>query len=89
MNKSNKPIIKHIPDFLDYCEIEKGLSNLTQQNYQRFLNKFVDWLQNKHLGKLLPHELTADHLWQYRLFLSRHQAPSTKNSSKSPLRTTI
>lgn len=82
MNKSNKTIIKHIPDYLDYLEIEKGLSNLSQQNYQRFLNKFIDWVETKHLTKLAPHQLTSEHLWQYRLFLSRHQAPSTKQMLK-------
>ena len=28
MNRSTTPIIKHIPNYLDYCEVEKGLSPL-------------------------------------------------------------
>lgn len=77
MQNSDKPIIKHIPDFLDYCEVEKGLRNNTQKNYQRYLNKFTGWLKAKHLEGLLPHQLTPEHIWEYRLYLSRHQAPNT------------
>ncbi len=71
MKKSDTPIIKHIPDFLDYCEIEKGLSSNTQENYERYLKKFIFWLKKKKKESLLPHELTADDIWQYRLYLSR------------------
>ncbi|MFH1462429.1 MAG: tyrosine-type recombinase/integrase [bacterium] len=74
MEKSNKPIVKHIPDFLDYCEVEKGLSDKTQQNYQRYLQKFVLWLKKTKKETLLPHELTADGIWTYRLYLSRFQS---------------
>lgn len=71
MKKSNKKIIDHIPDFLDYCEVEKGLSDKTQENYQRYLQKFVFWLKSTGKDTLLPHELTSDHIWAYRLYLSR------------------
>jgi len=71
MEKSNKKIIQHIPDFLDYCEVEKGLANRTQQNYQLYLNKFVKWLKTTKKDNLLPHELTSENIWAYRLYLSR------------------
>lgn len=73
MKKSNASLIKHIPDFLDYCEVEKGLSDNTQKNYQRYLQKFIFWLKNNKKENLLPHELTADDIWTYRLYLSRFQ----------------
>jgi len=73
MKKSDKSIIKHIPDFLDYCEVEKGLSDNTQKNYQRYLAKFVFWLKKNKKEYLLPHELAAEDIWAYRLFLSRFQ----------------
>ena len=73
MKKSNKPIIKYIPDFLDYCEIEKGLSDNTQKNYQRYLQKFVHWLKKNKKENLLPHELLPEDIWSYRLYLSRFQ----------------
>ncbi|MDD4662154.1 MAG: tyrosine-type recombinase/integrase [Candidatus Pacebacteria bacterium] len=72
MNQSNTPIIKHIPDFLDYLEIERGLSNNTQKNYNRYLNKFSLWLKMKNKENLLPHELTPEIVWDYRLYLARH-----------------
>jgi len=75
MKKSDKTIIKHIPDFLDYCEVEKGLSEKTQLNYTRYLQKFILWLKSVHKEGLLPHELTADDIWAYRLYLSRFQGP--------------
>lgn len=71
MKKSDKSIIKHIPDFLDYCEVEKGLSERTQENYQLYLKKFVFWLKMVKKENLLPHELSSDDIWNYRLYLSR------------------
>jgi site-specific recombinase XerD len=71
MQNSPKPIIKHIPDFLDYCEIERGLSSKTQENYGRYLKKFSDWLINTHKDNLKPHELTPEDIWAYRLYLAR------------------
>ena len=72
MKKSNTPIIKHIPDFLDYCEVEKGLADRTQENYQHYLQKFVLWLKKTKKETLLPHQLTSDDVWAYRLYLSRY-----------------
>ena len=73
MKKSEKEIIKHIPDFLDYCEVEKGLADKTQENYKHYLEKFVSWLKKAKKADLKPHELTADDIWAYRLYLSRFQ----------------
>ena len=50
MKKSIKPISDHIADFLDWLEIEEGLSNKTQENYSRFLNKFLGWLKEMLVG---------------------------------------
>ena len=36
-----KPLRKYIPDFLEYLEIERGLAEKTQINYDRFLKKFT------------------------------------------------
>jgi len=85
METSNKPLEKHINDFLDYCDVEKGLRNNTQKNYQEYLNKFFGWLKYKNLDGLLPHQLTPDHIWDYRLYLSRYQDP---RSGKSLQKTT-
>lgn len=83
MKKSDKPITKHIPDFLDYCEIEKGLSDNTQKNYKRYLRKFESWLKKTNKEGLKPHELTADDIWQYRLYLSRFHTYKGNSLKKS------
>jgi site-specific recombinase XerD len=69
--KSPIPIKDHILPFLDYCEIEKGLSNNTQRNYQQYLSLFTKWLKVEKIENLKPHELTAEHIWDYRLFIAR------------------
>lgn len=73
MQESNKPIIKHIPDFLEYCDIEKGLADNTQRNYKIYLERFVFWLKKAGKEQLCPHELAPDDIWAYRLYLSRSQ----------------
>lgn len=71
MKKSNKTIISYIPDFLDWIDIERGLSNKTQENYDRFLRKFSKWLKENNLEDLKPHQLESEHVWNYRVFLAR------------------
>ena len=72
MRKSNKPMIEHIPDFLNYCEIEKGLSVRTKKDYNQSLKRFIEWLKKIKKANILPHDLTNDDLWAYHLYLSRY-----------------
>ncbi len=81
MNR-NKPLIKYLIDFLDYCEIEKGLSSKTQENYARFLKKFFNWLSITHQESLKPASLTSEHIWRYKVYLSRHINPITNQTLK-------
>lgn len=71
MKKTTVPLTEHILPFLDYCEIEKGLSSNTQKNYLQYLKLFVGWLKETGNGELLPNELTGEHVWDYRLYLAR------------------
>lgn len=71
MQNTLLPIGKHINNFLDYLDIEKGLSKKTQENYSRFIKRFTDWLEQKKLNKLTPADLNADLVSKYRLYLSR------------------
>lgn len=82
MKKSNIPIPKHINDFLDWIDVEKGLSSKTQENYRRFLEKFLFWLEKNNVSKLLPHQLTSDHIWDYRVFLARQSPTANKQGLK-------
>jgi site-specific recombinase XerD len=69
--KKSDPLSEYLLPFLDYCEIEKGLSNNTQKNYKQYLRLFFDWLQKTDNEKLRPEELSAEHIWDYRLYLAR------------------
>lgn len=77
-----KAIKQYLTDYLDYIEIEKGLASKSQENYARFLHKFFAWLDLAKLSNLTPDKLTTDHLWQYRIFLSRHINPKNKQTLK-------
>jgi site-specific recombinase XerD len=82
MLDSNKPIIKYLIDFLDYCEIEKGLSSKTQENYTRFLRKFFNWLKETGHESLKPTSLTPEIVWDYKVYLSRHIDPIKRTTLK-------
>jgi site-specific recombinase XerD len=71
MDQPDKPIIAYKTDYLDWIDVEKGLTSVTQENYARFIERFFVWLKDNDLNELTPHELTEDHVWQYRIFLAR------------------
>lgn len=71
MQQSLRPIINHIGGFLEYIEIERGLSPRTKENYKRCLKRFEEWLRFNNKQEMEPHEITPDDIWQYRVFLSR------------------
>lgn len=77
MENSSKPIKDHLQDFIDFCEVEKGLRKNTQENYKKYLEKFLYWLDQSKNSSILPHQLTSEHIWDYRLFLSRTPSPAT------------
>jgi len=83
MEKSQKPLTQHLTSFLDWLDIEKGLSNKSQENYSRFLKKFIDWLKKSNLENLKPHELSPAHIWDYRVYLSRHSKKPLKKSTQN------
>ncbi|MES2966210.1 MAG: tyrosine-type recombinase/integrase [Patescibacteria group bacterium] len=81
--KSTTPLKEHVLPFIDYCEIEKGLSSNTQRNYQQYLNLFIKWLSVNKTPDLLPHELTPEHIWDYRLYIARtYKTLRNENLSK-------
>lgn len=83
VKKSTTPLHEYLLPFLDYCEIEKGLSSNTQRNYYQYLSLFVKWLKNENLLDLKPHQLSAKHIWDYRLFLARgHKTARGDNLTK-------
>lgn len=83
MQNSNKPITQHILTFLEYCEVEKGLSPVSTRNYDNFLKTFTRWLAESKLSSLKPHELTPEHVWAYRLYLSRKKDSKGQYTKKT------
>ena len=83
MERSQKPLPQYLSDFLDWLDIEKGLSNKSQENYSRFLKKFIDWLKENNLEDLKPHELSPAHIWDYRVYLSRQSKKPLKKSTQN------
>lgn len=55
-----------IIDFLEYCEIEKGHSQLTVQNYDHYLQRFLEFA-----GDTTPAKITPDLIRKFRLQLNR------------------
>jgi integrase/recombinase XerD len=81
--EKQKRIIDYLNDFLDWLDVEKGLSSKTQENYARFLKKFFDWLKINNLENLKPFELSPDHIYQYKTFLSRKLKKALKQSTQT------
>ena len=75
-------------DFLEYCEVEKGLSVNSVKNYSRFVQKFFGWLAEHKLENLSPEKLTEVHISKYRIWLSRrpnmvrHASPTLHQSTQ-------
>jgi len=82
MKKSSKSILEHTPQFMEYLDIERGLSHNSQITYSRFINKFETWLKENNYTSLLPHELTGDHVYEYRVYLSKTYNKNTKEPLK-------
>lgn len=67
----SKPLPQHLHDFLEHCEVEKGFSVNSVRSYARFVQKFFDWLKENKLERLVPEDLSENHLSKYRIWLSR------------------
>ncbi len=78
----NKSIIDHTKGFLEYLDIERGLNQRSQLTYSRFLRRFEIWLNKNNLENLKPSELTEDHIWKYRVYLSSQINPKTRDTLK-------
>lgn len=70
MSDKQKIQTKYVNDFLDYLEIERHCSRLTQRNYRHYLLRFSQWVFGQ------DHDFTIEKLdlptiTRYRVFLSR------------------
>ncbi len=81
--QTNQPVRSYIGPFIEYCEVEKGLAADTQKNYALYLRLFARWLERIDQRDLCPLELTARHVWDYRLYLARsYRTPRGQTLSK-------
>jgi len=83
-NSSNSPnslntLKRH---FLEYTEIEKGRSLKTVENYDRYLNLFLEFLKSDS-----PADVTEEKLREYRLFLNRRSFTTKTGNSLIKKRT--
>jgi len=69
----SSPLVSFIPQFLEYCAIEKGLAGKTVENYGRYLKVFSNWLSSVNLASLSPTALKQEHIWDYRVYLSARE----------------
>jgi integrase/recombinase XerD len=61
-----------INDYLEYLEVEKGVSPLTLRNYRHCLERFAQWLKQTHPTLFNePTKIDLETIRQYRLYLSR------------------
>ncbi len=61
-----------INEFLEYCEIERGHSELTIRNYEHYLGRFLAFAQKeKRRENIRPGDVTANLVRKYRLYLNR------------------
>ncbi len=59
-------------DFLEYLEIERNRAARTLTNYDRYLNRFIQWLSNYVQKKEIEaSDITEDNIRKYRIYLNR------------------
>lgn len=80
LTDSSRTIKDYITQFLEYGEVEKGLAPATVKNYHLYLKNFTAWLQGVNLSGLKPFELNKQHIWDYRLYLSRKRSHKTDSN---------
>ena len=66
-----------IADFLEYCEIEKGHSQMTVQNYDHYLQRFLAFSKD-----ITPAKISQDLVRNYRLYLNRFKDQKGQNLTK-------
>ncbi|MEK7575551.1 MAG: site-specific integrase, partial [Patescibacteria group bacterium] len=61
-------------EFLEYLEVQKGRSLRTIENYDRYLNRFLEFSKINS-----PSEISDDLIHKYRLYLNRQKGAENDN----------
>jgi len=64
-----------IADFLDYLEIQRGLSHLTIREYKHYLQRFYDWVAENYPAAK-PEDINLELIRRYRLYLAHLRVPN-------------
>jgi site-specific recombinase XerD len=64
-----KFVSDYILDFIEHLEVEGGRMPKTAENYEFYLNRFVEFA-----GDILPNQVTSELLRKYRLWLNRYKS---------------
>lgn len=64
-----KFVSDYILDFIEHLEVEGGRMPKTAENYEFYLNRFVEFA-----GDIMPNQITAEVLRKYRLWLNRYKS---------------
>lgn len=72
---------KAINNFLEYLEVEKGLSRTTVNNYAFYLKRFAGFA--KESGVTLPAKISKELVHKYRLWLNRLSSSQGDNLKKN------
>lgn len=68
-------------DFIEYCELEKGLSYRTAEKYHYRLMRFYDWLvAEKAIAEPEISDITETNIKDFRLYLNRYESEQTKKN---------
>ncbi len=80
-SKKISPLRQAIKDFLEYLEVDRGLSALTIRNYKFFLERFADFARERGVTK--PEQITKMLIHQFRLHLNRLPARTADTIKKN------
>jgi len=67
-------------EFLEYLEVERNRSQLTIENYDHYLERFLEFAEND--GVTNPSSVTLDVVRKFRLFLNRFTDDKGKELKK-------
>jgi site-specific recombinase XerD len=66
---NSKYVSEYILDFIEHLEVEGGRMPKTAENYEFYLNRFVEFA-----GDITPEQITSEMIRKYRLWLNRYKS---------------
>ncbi len=70
-------------EYTEHLEIEKNRSLLTVENYERYINRFLEFLTLSEIQSPTPSDITLELVRKYRLYLNRLQTPGKRDKQLS------